>query len=221
MTRVIIVAAGDATRWKNYMGVAKHFVEVDGEPILHRTVRQLSKYPDVEVIIVGLDDRYRIEGAELFIPKKNPDNGDMDKFLNSRELWLKKGRTIILYGDVYFTNEAINRIITHDVDSFYLFARPINSYLSQSGAECFAISFYNADPMLYEAMQNCKKLFKDNVITRMGGWEVYRAYIGIPDDMMDMHLVTSRCFDAINDWTNDFDYPEDYDRFLKRRRELS
>lgn len=35
----IVIAAGHATRWGDYRGTPKHLIEVDGEPILHRTVR--------------------------------------------------------------------------------------------------------------------------------------------------------------------------------------
>ena len=39
--RIVILCAGDATRWGGYLGLPKHLVPIHGEPLLHRTVRLL------------------------------------------------------------------------------------------------------------------------------------------------------------------------------------
>lgn len=218
-TRVIIIAAGDAVRWNNHLGIPKHFAPVDGEPIIYRTTRQLKEYPDLEVFVVGTDERYDIDGSTLYIPNKNSNNRGLDKFLSSKELWLGVGRTIILYGDVYFTDEAMKHIIAEPTQGFTLFARPFNSVLTGSGGECFALSFYNADSKLDYAIERCSDLLSRGIIDRDGGWEVYRAYIDIPDELMNKHLVSNQNFFAINDWTDDFDFPEDYDVFVQKRKE--
>src|SRR5690606_26071821 len=94
--RAIVIAAGEATRWNRYLGVDKHFIEIEGEPIIHRIVRLFGQWVD-EVVVVGKDKRYRIAGAEWYKPKLNTDNRGADKFLSSKDLWLQDGRTIIVY----------------------------------------------------------------------------------------------------------------------------
>ncbi|NLG07519.1 NTP transferase domain-containing protein [Candidatus Peribacteria bacterium] len=75
--RVIIIAAGDGTRWKNYLGVPKHLVPIDNEPILHRTVRLLKKLDINDIHIVGPnDDRYHVSDTRLYVPVKNAKNHD-------------------------------------------------------------------------------------------------------------------------------------------------
>lgn len=82
--RAIIIAAGDGTRWGNYLDRPKHFIEIDGETILHRTVRLLNENGITDVHVVGgRDPRYLIAGSELYLPNLNPDNGGADKFLST------------------------------------------------------------------------------------------------------------------------------------------
>lgn len=133
--KAIIIAAGQATRWNNHLGVPKHFAPVDGEPILHRTVRLLCErgVRDINIIAKPGDNRYLIPDTVTHTPKTRLDFGDADKFLSSRDLWDTDGRTTI------------------------------------------------------------------------GRWDVTQHVIG-------SNLV------AIDDWTDDFDYPHDYDQFTARRR---
>ena len=67
--RVIILAAGDGTRWQNYRDNPKHLVEIEGQRLLDRTVSQYKKYTD-DIVVVGSDERYLLQGAQLFIPDR-------------------------------------------------------------------------------------------------------------------------------------------------------
>lgn len=226
--RIIIIAAGEGTRWGNYQGVPKHFVEIDGEPIIKRTVRLLNqdKYKDknLEIYVVGPNKKYSIPGSKLFIPNQDPSNGDLDKFMNSRELWSNNKKTYIIYGDVYFTEIGMDFIINNPNNHFTLHCRPFASnYTGTSWGECFALSFdYGYNKKLDRAFQRIKELFKKGVLTRMGGWEVYKIMLNdlYPEDMMKRHWLTGHNINTIDDWTDDFDYQPDYDRFIKRRKEF-
>ena len=39
--KYIIMADGKGTRWQNYNDIPKHFIEINGEKIIERTVRLL------------------------------------------------------------------------------------------------------------------------------------------------------------------------------------
>ena len=41
--KYIIMCDGKGTRWKNYKDIPKHFVKINGEPLIKRTVRQLNE----------------------------------------------------------------------------------------------------------------------------------------------------------------------------------
>jgi len=218
-THAVIIAAGDGTRWGDYGGHPKHFAVVDGEPILHRTVRLLQR-DDVKVLVVGPDDRYKVEGSELYVPEHDPDVFDADKFLSSRALWHPDGRTIVVYGDVYWTDEAMTRVLDWPSWDWVLFGRAFESRLTGTPyGECFAQSFGSHAIADHEAaLRRIVDLYRRGLIPRCGGWEHYRAMIGIPDGLMSRHLVGDR-FANIDDWTDDIDYPNEWERLVQRRQE--
>ena len=212
MIECIIICAGEATRWNNYLGVPKHLINVDGETLIERTVRLLHKYKceDINVHIVVkdfVDDRYRVDGAKRFKAILNPDNVDADKFLSSKCLWNKTGRTIVIYGDVWFTDESIKRIIRFKETDWTLFA---------NFDECFAQSFYPIDITKHlNALFSIRDSYKRGDISRCGGWEHYRAFC---DTDLVEHKVGPH-FYLVFDKSDDFDFPEDYDLWIKRHEE--
>ena len=63
---------GKGTRWKNYKDIPKHFVKINGEPLIKRTVRQLNERENnCEIIITSHDKRYEIEGSTRYEPLNN------------------------------------------------------------------------------------------------------------------------------------------------------
>jgi len=222
--KAIIIAAGEATRWGNYLNTPKHLIEIDGEPLLHRTVRLLKANGVSQVYVVSKDDeRYQIPGATQYIAQLNyKQNADADKFLSSKALWNRNGRTIVLYGDVYFTEAAIKTIIGYQEKSWTLFCRKRASKLTGTPwGECFAQSFYPEDIPKHEAaLHRVAKLYKDKIIDRCGGWEHYRAMVGFPDNKIRSKLFNGHCVE-IDDLTDDFDYPEDYDRWITMRKDCA
>jgi len=215
--RAIIIAAGKATRWNDYKKTNKHFIEIDHEPILHRTVRLLRENHVDDIWIIGKDKQYKTEGSNLYIPKFTKEYGDADKFLSSRELWSKEGKTLVIYGDVYFTEDAIQQIVHYRHEDWLLFARPFGSRLTGKGCgECFAQTFYPNHLDAHEkALWKLVEYYKEKRLLRIGGWEHYRIMIGLPEDIIHKQMIGDR-FVEINDWTDDFDRPEDFENFIRR-----
>jgi len=89
------MAGGDATRWADYRGTPKHLIEVDGEPILHRTVRLLKQRVDTVWVVSQNNSAYHQHGANIYTI--TPAESDADKFYSSRDLW--SGHTLLVYGE--------------------------------------------------------------------------------------------------------------------------
>lgn len=102
--RFIIMADGKMTRWNNHL-VPKHLLPVHGEPILLRTVRLVqARAPGAEVIITSHNPAYEVPGAVRYEPKSN--SCEIDRFT-----WeLIDDDVCFLYGDVYYTEQAIRQI---------------------------------------------------------------------------------------------------------------
>jgi hypothetical protein len=219
----IIVSAGEGRRWGNYLGVDKSNVVVEGkEPIINRTVRQvISHESNLEII----SNTPKIAKIKTKKPKNNPDWDEANKLFSSMPYWNQEGKTIIVFGDTYFTDEAMNRIMGYDQPGFCIFGRPFGSqFTGKPYGEIYAISFYpeNKEQLLF-ALERASKLEERGVIEKANVWAVYRAMLKLPDDLMNEHMIGSK-FINIDDWTEDFDYPHDYDNFManwkKSRGEL-
>lgn len=219
-TRAIIICAGDATRWGNYLGTPKHLIEIEGERLLDRTVRLLRErdIEEVYIVVKEITKAYHVEGAAQYVADLNPDNVDADKFLSSRSLWNPDGRTIVLYGDCYFTDEAMDMITGYKPERWVLFCRPEASEITGTPyGECFAQSFYTKHHRKHEAkLHYIARLFKAGTISRCGGWEHYRAMTGRKGADVEKHEMSTH-YVEVNDWTDDFDYPDDYENWLRRR----
>lgn len=213
--RIIVIAAGEATRWDNYLDVPKHYAVIAGEPIIERTIRLLSERGQDDVWLVSKN--YKIPGARTYRPRLNADNHDADKFISSQHLWDAQKRTIVLYGDVYFTESAIDTILADENGYYRLFCRPTGSErFSYPYGECFALSFYPVDhESLRYNLQRLVYLYKADVIGRIGGWELTRLMANVPIGKMDQHKDELDNYIVIDDETNDIDYPSDYENVKK------
>jgi len=204
-----------------------------GEPILNRSVRLLQEYaPKAEVRVVVpdfKDKRYMVPPSSRTIAKLNPENGDADKFLSSAHLWHPSERTLILYGDLFVTREAVQQMVDPDLvsqDGWWFFARFDGSKITgHQGGECFA---YVVDPEGHEtfaaACNRVAELWRAGTIKRCGGWETYRALMGLPDDQilryfsdgLSTHNPRLGHCTEIDDWTEDMDGPSDWDNWCYR-----
>lgn len=188
--RVIICAAGDGTRWNNYLGRRKHEIEVGGETLLTRTVRMLHERGLTEVVITCRSEFvYQVPGAvSVVVPTVSDNNSSR---LHTRPFWPDDGRVLVLFGDVFLTDAALD-IMTRPHDGLVDFARTSASRATgKPGPEPFGFQFGPEDHVrLADALGRVQ-----------GGWWKVPAdwpRIEIPDD-----------------GTDDFDFPDDFERFMQ------
>lgn len=198
--KYIIMADGDGKRWNNYLGIPKHLIEIDGEPILARTVRLLKEngVKDNDIIITARDERYTYAKR---IPQTCRDC-EIDRF----EETLIDGPVCYLYGDVFYTNKAMNTIVETTTDTILYFGHEW---------EIFAIKVIDIDYFL-EHKHKVKKLFLDGQLERCIGWEIYRSMMKIP---FYEHRITDK-YIKILDGTDDIDYPYEYEEWIKEKKSL-
>jgi len=209
-THAIILCGGEGRRWNNYLGVKKHFIEIEGEKLLDRTIHLINKYKKgpVDIFVVG-NDNCSIEGTKSFVPKNNPYNAGADKYLNSEELWSRHGRTIVFLGDVWFSENCMKSIMDYKEKQWIAFGRKGRSKTTgHQYPEIFAQSFFPQDLELHEScIHKIIKAYHEKKIRRCIGWEHYRCMIGL--EPTNKHIVDEKFFN-VDDFTDDFDYPLDY-----------
>lgn len=219
---VIVICAGEATRWGDHRGTAKHLLAPGrDERLLDRTVRLAREHGAARVLVVSKpgDRRYESPGAERVDARLTPTNADADKFLSSRHLWAPGGRTVVLYGDCWFDDDAMRRIIADERREWLLWCRPGPSKVTgATSGECFAVTFWPEHHTEYTAaLHRVAALWRAGLLRRCGGWETYRAMTGATDEALRRHRMNGR-YEQIGGWTEDFDKPVDYERWLDRRR---
>jgi choline kinase len=128
--RVIILCDGRAERWS--LPVPKHKTIINGEPLINRTVRLLKKNRISDIWITSHDSTYSIPGTKRFEPANN--QYKIDQFWACRSIWENQSRIIFLYGDVYFSEQAIETICDYCVDNYAYFQRTKGSEIT--GKKC-------------------------------------------------------------------------------------
>ena len=203
--RAIVLAGGESKRWSNFEGVPKHLAIVENETLLFRTCRQLLQYTD-DVIVIGPDHRYSYPNTELHQPNNQPGWDELNKFKSSDHLW-SDDRTALIFGDVWFSDDAITNI-ANDTFSLTFFLRQTGSVLTGCKyGEIFAISFSGHE---HERIQ-AKLSRLRNKVKKASGWALLRS---LTSDGTEPRCVT------IDDWTEDFDFPQDLIRWRDNRMTL-
>ena len=216
--RILILCAGEGSRWNNYTGVPKHRVVVEGEVLIERTVRQFLKYTD-DIVVVANDDSYIIPGTTCYIAKKNENNEGMDKFLSSQEQW-SDTKTIIVYGDVYFTDEAVELIATNDRQWCFFLRKDASEITGKGWREIFGLSFnasFNQE--LLKNLNDLRPIYKDLKPKFWAeGWTLL-AHLLKANKIIEI-FQHRHSYVEIDDWTEDFDYPADLDTWQSLRSEI-
>lgn len=195
-----------AAKIKYINGIPAQLLEIDGEKILFRTIRLLKeRFEEIYLIV----PRKGFFGETGCIEIVGHDKSGMGRFLNFNQF---KGSAIFFYGDVYFTEEAIETILK-DRHRWWFFGRYGISHISKKGGELFAVK---ANRWLMNKAQELKDKAEEVSPKRCICWELYRYVNGYK---LDVHYVKDR-FTEICDSTDDFDAPRHLTRWMEGTRRL-
>ncbi|MCH2183062.1 MAG: NTP transferase domain-containing protein [Mariniblastus sp.] len=203
-TRVLILCAGNAARWGDYLGVPKQLIPFNGESLLERTERLLRGRGYQDISVISHDERLQVGSCSLFRPERFQYTSET--FLSTRSLW--GGMTLVLLGDVFYTRNAIDKIVSFK-EGVHVFGRRGASLFTRSPyGEIFAFSFDRASAG--EMLEKAERVCAD---AKAGGrgkiWELYRALAGFS---LDEQQFEREIFVSIHDFTDDIDSPEEYER---------
>jgi len=228
-TKYLITCAGKGDRWNNYLGIHKHLIMVDGERLLDRTCRMIfERDPDAEIVIVipevGLSnhdtnktihENYNVDNCIQW----QPDtiiylcrHGVAPAIYTIKPIWSTEKRTTMLFGDVYFTEEALDQII-EPIYNITFYGRSKGSTVTGTKhGELWGCSFLPENhEKLYKCIRDTRDKYMKKYIQRWLHWDIYWNMYNIKNKS------TMRGnFIEINDWTEDFDSPEDYDKWIEK-----
>jgi len=202
-TAVFVLCAGDGARWEDYLGVTKHEVCFGGSPLVLRTLAQFRNR-GIQARIVGRTGENKARfGEKIYI---NQTICLADTIEQTRSYW--STRNIFVLGDVFFSDDAINRILDNE-DPLIFFGRPWANWLVRCGhGELFGFSFRSEySDFVISLLAHTHQA----AINRNAGnlWNMHHIACGIP---VGVRKYCTDVFCIIDDYTNDIDTPIDYSR---------
>ena len=190
--RFVIMADGKGIRWNNYLGIPKHLAEINGEPIISRTVRLLRDLTDGEIIVTSHDERYEFEGSRRHEPLKN--RLEIDRFTEE----LIEDDICFLYGDTYYTESALKTIICTKTEDMIFFG---------NSKSIVAVKVTDSELFRYH-LNRVKQLYISGKMQKCKGWQVYQSFVG---QNFEERPRPGGKFVLLDETTTDINTPEEYE----------
>lgn len=181
----------------------KELLLINEEPLLKRVQRQiydiLNEYP----FIITNIDKIKENSYNVIVPENNLVS--LQTIMSTYHLWESGERIIFLYGDVLFSDVAINTILKSDKD--FLF------FGDAKCGETFGFTFIN-DGKVKQSIDGLLEMWESkNRQWYLMDWHLYRKMSGLE---LDKHTYNYDYFYDIQDgFTRDFDYKRQYIAYLK------
>lgn len=214
------MCGGTYDKWN---GVPRQLIEIQGQPLLVRTIRLLRENGVTDIAISSNDSRFENFGVPLLRCQKN--NYHISKKYQLISGYWHDGFLLLqepvcyIFGDVFFSSVAIKTIVeteTSDIE-FFASSPPFRKDYIKEWAEPFALKVADSEKLTAAIKKveeyDRQKLFKRKPIM----WELWQVIKGTPLNKIDYKNYT-----IINDYTCDIDGIEDVakiERILKGRNE--
>ena len=191
------MAAGTYRSWN------RHSVKIFGETTIERTIRLLKKHHINDIWITSSKKgTYNFENEYV----NSIDGNSLGCLIGCKDL----DGDIYLFGDVYYTENAINLIINNNTNYF---GRNSKNNVKPYG-EFFG---FKPDNDFWKMLEICWHKFQNNEIPRLWSWDLYAYHtnkwdINNPPDRKTLkktQYLTPTNWTNINDQTDDFDTPND------------
>ena len=221
--QIFVMAQGRQERLPS-LKHSKHLLEVNGEPIIVRTLRLLREFSDgLDVTVIGHQDvlqRFDVmKNIRRGLTLKNPGFCILDGLYETLSSCPPSDdRVIFLLGDVVFSRDALQKILANR--DLYSFAG--TNDLSKSKGELFAFGYNTQaqkDVELALSTTPCRKVpvgknqpgHLRNLLVQIAGKEFAFSKDGAPP--------RSIMFLPIDDWTADIDTEKDLEKlpFLSQK----
>ena len=209
--KYIIMCGGRYKFWEK----PKQLTEINGEPLVARTIRLLRECGVKDIAISSNNDAFEQFGVpvlkhdnDYYVVKYNDYYGSWcNAFYPTNE------PTCYLLGDVVFSPEAIKTIVDTKTDDIMFFAskKPFAPNYPKWHVEPFAFKVVDTEH-LRRAIYKTKELERRGMFNRRPlAFEVWFVICGAdpkenPEDIIDEK---ARNYVAINDYTCDIDFPNE------------
>ena len=199
--KYIILSDGSPEGFKT----PRQLSEINGEPIIKRTIRLLKENGIIDIIITSHDKRFDNLGVERYEPKYN-DWNYKDKtgyWLSAFPIELLNQPITFLFGDVYYSENAIKTIVNTKTKENLFFCTYENKDKRYIKHHDEPLAYKVVDYIMFkEHIDRVKRLKDEGKCCREPiVWELYRS---INNQDINVHVMTNN-YIAINDESCDID----------------
>ena len=206
VTRYIILADSKNT---HPFKTPRQLTKINGETLVGRTVRLLKENGIKDILITAHDKRFDNQGATRYEPLHNDYNPHTLEgyWLNAFPEELLNEPICFMFGDVYYSEDAVKKIVETDTDDLLFFCTYNNHTDKYIKLHDEPLAYKVVDYELFkQKIAEVKELKDEGVCCREPVvWELYRQING---QYINEHKMT-KGYVAINDISCDIDTLED------------
>jgi len=199
----IIMCGGNYREWQT----PKQLTEINGEPIVARTIRLLRE-AGVEDIRISSNN---ILFEQFGVPVMHHDNGYDAHDGTFEGYWVDAFYemdvpTCYIFGDVIFSPEAIRTIVETQTDDieFFASAPPFAPEYRKPWAEPFALKVVDNDHLTRSIGYTKRMYHAGEFVRKPIMWELWQVI-----KLTEPNVIDYTNYTVINDYTCDIDYPEE------------
>jgi len=195
----------------------KQLQEVNGEPLVARTIRLLREAGVTDIAISTVHDGFDSFGVPVL---KHRNDYRARAYNDCDGYWCNcfyptTEHTCYMFGDVVYSHNAIRTIVDYEADGIMLFGSkaPFALEYPKWYIEPFSFKVTDTDRLKW-TVNEVKRLDKAGVFHRKPiAWEFWNVSQGGDPNQINPNYV------AINDYTCDIDTPQEIDNVLSHVRE--
>ena len=196
--------------------IPRQLTKINGEPLVQRTARLLKENGIEDVIITSHDKRFDNLGAKRYEPKYNYYNPIKNEgyWLNAFPFELLNEPICFLFGDVYYSEDAIKTIVNVETYSTLFFCTYKNKDERYIKHHDEPLAYKVVDYVMFkEHIERVKTLKDEGKCAREPiVWELYRSINNLD---VNTHKMTNN-YVAINDESCDIDTLDDIIKLNKK-----
>lgn len=208
--KYVLLCGGNYKKWETPRQLSK----VNGEVLIERTIRLLRESDINDIVITTSEGNTHFDCLDVDVIHRKNKFTVSDDFVIDDGYWVDAFKhfeepVCYLFGDVYYSDNAIKTIVETDTDDIQFFASspPFSDKYIKEWAEPFAFKVVN-----YLKFAMCIELtrfycnaneFKRHPIA----WELWQVIKGT-----ELNKIDYTNYVAINDYTCDVDHKEDIER---------
>ena len=206
MAKYVIMCGGTYKQFET----PKQLSLIKGERVVDRTIRLLKENKIEDIVITSNNPIFDSCG----VPRLENDKNVWTYQTNDNDYWLdafypnfnENDKIVFIWGDVYFTDNAIKTIVEYKTDKNVLFGTSdAKNKHHQNWGEPFAY-IVNDYKRFMNGVEAVKKLYDEGKVNRQPiVWELYRYLHGLD---INVQRITED-YVCIDDGTMDIDIPED------------